>query len=146
MTVQDDRYGSSKNIRDSNSKIDGIHYFDLEYNNKVIGRSKPKDINLNLNVCKRSKHEDADAQFKHKHLNTKKPTFDTKTKTYKLDFKGRAKLPSTNNLQIIDEANDPAEILLQLGKMKSKHYSLDFSYPFCAFTAFGLAISCLSRN
>jgi len=139
----DDRYSSSKSI---NHKQEGINYFELEYTNKMIGRSKPKDLLLKLEIPIHNKRANkSDVQMKQKTLRSKKPDFDSKSKTYRLDFKGRARLPSTNNVQIVDE-NDSKTVVMQLGKMKSKHYSLDFSYPFCAFTAFGLAISCLSRN
>ncbi len=144
----DDRYNSSKSIKieKENQKQDGVHYFELEYTNKMIGRSKPKNLHLNLEIPMQNKRSNkSDVQTKLKILRSKKPEYDAKSKKYRLDFKGRAKLPSTNNVQIIDE-NDSNTILMQLGKMKSKHYSLDFSYPFCAFTAFGVAISCLSRN
>jgi hypothetical protein len=139
----DDRYSSSKSI---NHKQEGINYFELEYTNKMIGRSKPKDLLLKLEIPIHNKRANkSDVQMKQKTLRSKKPDFDSKSKTYRLDFKGRARLPSTNNVQIVDE-NDSKTVVMQLGKMKSKHYSLDFSYPFCPFSAFGLAICCLSRN
>ena len=144
----DDHYNSSKSIKNEkeNQKQDGVHYFELEYANKMIGRSKPKDLLLNLEIPIQNKRSNkSDVQTKLKILRSKKPEYDSKSKTYRLGFKGRAKLPSTNNVQIVDE-NDSKTIVMQLGKMKSKHYSLDFSYPFCAFTAFGVAISCLSHN
>jgi hypothetical protein len=157
LNEHDDDNISIGDLHDDNSNTDEDKprkYFDLEYRNKVIGRSKPKDLTLNLNINQAHKLKDADGNLvdntyastvKNKNLVTKSPEYDSKAKIYRLDFRGRAKLPSTNNLQLID-ANNPKSVLLQLGKMETKSFSLDFSYPFCAFTAFGLAVSCLSRN
>ena len=147
-SAHDDRYSSSKSVKAEKEKQEGVHYFQLEYTNKVIGRSKPKQFSLDLEMPmqhNKRANKSFDAQYRHKTMRSKKPEYDSKSKTFKLDFKGRAKLPSTNNVQIVDE-NDTKTLVMQLGKMKSKNYSLDFSYPFCPFTAFGVAISCLSRN
>lgn len=122
----------------SNKDQRGVKYFDLEYNNKIIGRSRPKEMVVNMNIAENQVPKTIK-------LITKKPEYDEESQTYCLDFKNRAKLPSTNNIQIVDETNTDA-VLLQLGKMESKYYSLDFSYPFTAFSAFGLAVSCLSRS
>jgi hypothetical protein len=131
-------------------------YFDLEYNNKLVGHTKPKDINLELLV--NDSHSDTtntsasliESTFKREKskritLVTKKPEYDPATKKYKLDFGGRARLASCNNMQIIDNSNS-SKVLFQLGKVKSKFYYCDYTYPFTAFQAFGLAISCLSRG
>ncbi len=132
-------------------------YFNIEYNNKMIGKSRPKDLTINLVVggsqseirSFNNNENDGGSLSRRKqqyvHLMTKKAEWDLETKTYTLDFKGRAEEPSTNNLQIVDESSKQ-NVLLQLGKMSSKCYSLDYTYPFNAFSAFGLAVSCLSRN
>ncbi len=126
----------------------------MEYFNKVFGESKPKDIILDLTVnsvndMKNRELRRRESTFrrvnKHLTLVTKKAEYDRATKTYRLDFEGRAKLPSTSNVQIVDEQYTD-EVLLQLGHMESKTYALDYKYPFCAFSAFGVAISCLSRT
>ncbi len=78
-------------------------------------------------------------------LTTKKPIYDPKTRTYRLKFEGRVKMPSSNNLQLVQDSN-PEEILFQIGKLKTKCYSCDFKYPLCAINAFGLAVTCLSRT
>jgi hypothetical protein len=135
-------------------------YFDLEYFNKVFGRSKPKDILLDLTVAQsggdllRSERKGSGVSSsssirknKHMMLVTKKPEYDPETKTFRLDFDGRVKLPSASNVQLVDEKKPNSEsVLLQLGKCDSKSYAIDYQYPFTAFSAFGFAISCLSRG
>lgn len=102
-------------------------------------------------------------------VTTKKPFLDPLTKTYRLKFQGsislfflyifsntkpkltctnilgRVKVSSSNNIQLVNES-EPDEILFQLGKLKTKCYSCDFRYPFCALSAFGMALTCLSRT
>lgn len=132
-------------------------FFDLHYNNKLIGKSKPKDIVLNLNLHHLDQRE-LNTMKSHSSISsmfrksvkkfvilTKNPEFDQQTKTYRLDFKGRAKLPSTNNLQMTN-SDDSKKVILQIGKYENKIYNVDFAYPFTAFTAFAFAISCLTRN
>jgi hypothetical protein len=140
-------------------------YFDLEYFNKVFGRSKPKDILLDLTLnnpqsgidelrtATERKSSAISTSFsirrnKHVMLVTKKAEYDSETKTFRLDFDGRVKLPSTSNVQMVDEKKPNAAegVLLQLGKCDSKTYAVDYQYPFTAFAAFGFAISCLSRG
>jgi hypothetical protein len=137
-------------------------YFELEYFNKVFGRSKPKEILLDLTVSNASSGGGADDSValeprgrpltstslrrnKHFTLVTKKPEFDKESKTYRLDFDGRVHLPSSSNVQLVEE-RDTDSVILQLGKFDNKTYSVDFQYPFNAFAAFGFAISCLSRG
>lgn len=146
-------------------------YFQLEYNEKLNGKNKPKDLNINLLINDEKaikpfySNSEEDDSHKKKELKrkgssvskmsqrrgkyvdliTKKPEWDPDLKTFNLDFRGRAEEPSTNNLQIVDES-DLKNVLLQLGKVNSKLYYLDYKYPFNAFSAFGLSLSCLSRT
>jgi hypothetical protein len=156
---------SSSNLQSSNrtesrmsdkKNANSRKYFDLEYNNKIIGQTKPKDIRLEMLVndslneianTNASVIENTFQRGKNKRVTliTKKPEFDPATKKYRLDFSGRARMASSNNMQIIDGSN-PSKVLFQLGKKKSKFYYCDYTYPFTAFQAFGLAISSLSRG
>jgi hypothetical protein len=123
-------------IDDENYSKGSKTYFSLEYNHK--DESEPKSFKINLMINKKNEPEYAD-------LVTKKPDWDPETKRYTLDFKYRALEPSTSNLQIIDEFNKN-NVLLQLGKVNNRCYNLDFKYPFNAFSAFGLGLSCLSND
>lgn len=120
----------------SNTDISRVQ-FELSYRKQSIIRPMPKELDIYLNT------ENMDC-FNHK-LMTKPPEYNTRHKSYMLDFKGRIKKSSSNNMQIINP-NKADKILWQLGKMESKHYILDFRYPFTAFTAFATALSCLTRT
>ena len=131
-----------------------IKYFNLDYNYKIIGYSKPKDLAVDLLLIDQIDQHNIDESSittmfnrvsKNKVFVSKKPEFDPVSKKFKLDFKGRAKLPSSNNVQIIEDSKQNA-IVFQLGKVLTKHYNCDFAYPMNAFQAFGIAISCISRN
>jgi hypothetical protein len=76
---------------------------------------------------------------------TKKAEYDEQTKKHQQDFRGRACMPSTNNILLLEQ-NNADNVLFLLGKIEKKEYYCDFTYPFSAFSAFGLAASCLSRN
>ena len=91
--------------------------------------------------------DETSSQRQQQYINlvTKNAEWDHETKAYYLEFEGRAEEPSINNLQIVD-GSSKQNVVLQLGKMNSKCFCLDYKYPFNAFTAFGLAVSCLSRN
>lgn len=130
-------------------------YLDLDYINKLISTPKPKNINVEillpsfLNEKKETVTNDTvDKLFKKsisKRMNftTKKPIYDEASKKFKLDFKGRALIASSNNLQLIDSNNN---VIFQLGKYKKKFFNCDFKHPLNAFQAFGIAICCLSRS
>lgn len=122
-------------------------YFELNFNNKLIGEIKPKDVNLVLNLFKENLASlSPNKLLKKKYIVSKHPKYDPKTKNFTLDFKDRAQLPSSNNVQLINK-NDPYEnVILQIGKVKDKKYTLDFTYPFSIFSAFGFAVSCLTHN
>ena len=131
-------------------------FFNLEYEKytKLLGADKPKRFNLEIVQHKVGDNEASDKMDKlfqrasatrYSKLITKKPYYDPVTRHLKLDFKKRVRMPSLNNIQIVDEA-DQDTILFQCGKFESRCYNIDFTYPFCAFTAFGLAIACLNRT
>ena len=156
-------------LNSTSQVINQKKYFDLTYNTKLFGTSKPKEFVVDAlinpteseplarrdSIRQRGGREsanrlrDSSENFrrvtKRVTLLNKKAEYDPITKKYRLDFHGRAKAPSANNIQVIDES-DPKTILFQLGKVKSKCYYLDYSYPLCAFQALGIAISCLTRN
>ena len=137
-------------------KLNEKLFFNLEYEKytKLIGADKPKRFNLEIVQHQTTDNQAGDKMDKlfqrasatrYTKLITKKPYYDPASRHFKLDFKKRVRLPSLNNIQIVDEA-DQDTILFQCGKYESKCYNIDFTYPFCAFTAFGLAIACLNRN
>lgn len=133
---------------DYNEKHNVHEHFGLVYGNRLIADAKPKEIKITLKAPKTnaSEHLGTDNNEIETHiLESKRPILNQTTRNYQLDFRGRANLPSTSNVQIIEPTN-PEEILLQLGRMEKHEYSLDFSYPFCILSAFGFALACLSRG
>lgn len=122
--------------------------FDLTYSNRVIADDKPKDIKIKLksqNVNERDSRNSRNSEFIY--LLSKKPDLDPETKTYRLDFRGRAQLPSTSNLQLVLEGDgNSAKPIFQLGRLDKNEFSMDFSYPLTFFTAFGIALAALSRG
>lgn len=122
-------------------------YFKLNFSNKLIGELKPKDINLVLNLFKENLATlNSNKKSKKKNIVSKHPEYDSKTKTYTMDFQDRAMLPSSNNIQLIDKYDPYESVILQIGKIKDNRYTLDFTYPFSIFSAFGFAVSCLTHN
>lgn len=115
--------------------------FKLLYRKFSIATRMPKEFEV---VLKSTAFENISADETYK-LATKIPEYDKVDKTFKLDFKGRAKKASSNNMQLVDTINTD-RVLWQLGKVKKNQYILDFSYPFTIFSAFGAALACLSRR
>lgn len=70
-------------------------------------------------------------------VSTKRANFNEKTGKYSLSFGGRALMSSAKNC-IMETKQKNA---LVMGKVKEKHYNLDFGYPFSQLTAFAFAIS-----
>lgn len=140
------KFSSGSNDGDYEEKP--FEVFELTYSNRVIADDKPKDIKLKLKLDKNEVEKDrkGDGELI-KWLVSKKPELDKKTKTYRLDFKGRAQLPSTSNLQLVlDGDSDSAVPVFQLGKLDKNEFAMDFSYPLTFFTAFGMALAALSRG
>ena len=59
----------------------------------------------------------------------KKPIWDTNTKSFKLNFGGKAKLSSVKNIQIVSKRNKNA-VYLQLAKQNKNDFLIDFYGPF----------------
>ena len=71
-------------------------------------------------------------------LQTKEPTFINGN--YRLNFRGRVKIPSVKNFQIVSSDNVD-NVLVQFGKIGDDRFHLDFKAPFNAVQAFALALS-----
>jgi hypothetical protein len=71
-------------------------------------------------------------------MHTKEPTFINGN--YRLNFKGRVKIPSVKNFQIVSP-DDLTNVLVQFGKVGDDKFHLDFKAPFNAMQAFALALS-----
>ena len=71
-------------------------------------------------------------------LQTKEPTFINGN--YRLNFRGRVKIPSVKNFQIVS-ADNVDNVLVQFGKIGDDRFHLDFKAPFNAVQAFALALS-----
>ena len=75
-------------------------------------------------------------------LINKPPEWHKELKSFALDFNGRVTLPSSKNFQIAHEAN-VNYVVMQFGKVNQDLFTCDYSYPFCALQAFGVALSSL---
>ena len=116
----------------------GKQYFDLTFIKRVFSGPKPLKVKLDMNILA------GDTVVKKVTYKNKKPDYDKKNHKYTLIFDDRAKRRSKYSMQIVD-GDQSSNILLQLCKLDSCIYAVDFSYPFCAFSAFGFAISVLTR-
>ncbi|KAJ7532938.1 hypothetical protein O6H91_13G026400 [Diphasiastrum complanatum] len=89
-------------------------------------------------------------------LRSKVPAWDMHQRCWSLDFKGRASMPSMHNFQIISASSSSSEdqsttsseeiIVLQVGKIGKRLYTLDFCYPLSAFQAFAICLSSFATN
>lgn len=66
------------------------------------------------------------------------PAFDGTA--YRLDFDGRATVPSVKNMQLV-EPSDRSDVVLQLGKVSANEFHLDFKGPFNALQALAVALA-----
>ena len=73
-------------------------------------------------------------------LKNKNPVWNEETQSFVLNFQGRVNQASVKNFQLIEDS-DPEYICMQFGRVKEDHFSLDYSYPFCAIQAFAVALS-----
>lgn len=142
--------GSGSGEADYEDKPSSSEAFELIYSNRVIADDKPKDIKVKLmDASSSSRRNDSRDGGNAKILVSKKPKLDEKTKLFQLDFRGRARFASTSNMQLVlsgDVDNDSAPVVFQLGKLEKHLFAMDFSYPLSMVTAFGIALSALSRG
>ncbi|KAM8973783.1 tubby-related protein 3 [Pelodytes ibericus] len=73
-------------------------------------------------------------------LHNKAPVWNDDTQSYVLNFHGRVTHASVKNFQIVHD-NDPDYIVMQFGRVAEDIFTLDYSYPLCAFQAFSIALS-----
>lgn len=113
----------------------------LHFRKQSLTSPTPKELEVFLH----STLMDGYSSEKRQKLATKSPEYDRVSKTYRLDFKGRAKKISYNNMQITCIGSGSDQPVWQLGKVRKNHYILDFSYPFNMFSAFGTALTCMTK-
>lgn len=68
---------------------------------------------------------------------TKDPVYENGN--YRLNFRGRVRVPSVKNFQLVAE-DDIDDIICQFGKIGEDKFNLDYKAPFNAFQAFSLAL------
>lgn len=68
----------------------------------------------------------------------KAPAFDGTA--YRLDFNGRATVPSVKNMQLVEPC-DRSDVVLQLAKVSTNDFHLDFKGPFNALQALAVALA-----
>lgn len=84
-------------------------------------------------------------------MRARRPTYQSYSKTYYLNFDGRVTKSSKKNVQIEyrSRVDDKLRVVLQHGAQTSessgsdkgaKMYALDFTYPFSALQAFSFAL------
>jgi hypothetical protein len=78
-------------------------------------------------------------------LVNKSPEWHKELHSFALNFNGRVTLASVKNFQIVHEINTDY-VVMQFGKVSKDLYTCDFSYPFCALQAFGVAITSLDNK
>lgn len=66
-------------------------------------------------------------------------------KMHLLNFKGRVHKGSKKNFQLVPQ-NNKDDIILQFGKKRKHHYSMDLSYPLSPVQAFGIVLSTLAAK
>jgi len=78
-------------------------------------------------------------------LLNKPPTWNTKKKAYTLGFKGRVKVSSVKNFQLVDAINDPSHdhVLMQHGRVSQVRFSMDTHHPLSLLQSFAFALSSL---
>ena len=70
----------------------------------------------------------------------REPEFNPRTKTFELDFRGRATQASAKNMQLTHRDGDSSYSELLLGKVDDDRFNVDFQYPFSALQAFAFAL------
>ena len=78
-------------------------------------------------------------------LETKKPRWNPKMDAWTMDFKGRAKLASKKNFQLVD-IEDQDRILMLFGKMTKNRWCLDYSPPMSPLNCLFVALTAFSAK
>lgn len=78
-------------------------------------------------------------------LETKKPRWNPKMEAWTMDFKGRAKLASKKNFQLVD-VEEEKRLLMLFGKMTKNRWCLDYSPPMSPLTCLFVALTAFSAK
>jgi len=78
-------------------------------------------------------------------LETKKPRWNPKMEAWTMDFKGRAKLASKKNFQLVD-VEEEERLLMLFGKMTKNRWCLDYSPPMSPLTCLFVAMTAFSAK
>ena len=78
-------------------------------------------------------------------LETKKPRWNPKMEAWTMDFKGRAKLASKKNFQLVD-VEEEERLLMLFGKMTKNRWCLDYSPPMSPLTCLFVALTAFSAK
>lgn len=121
----------------------------IEYKNNMYSTRGPRSFKLFMNspghkldalpLSERVRLGKTDSYIA---LTNKRPIYNMDTSSYVLNFNGRVTLPSVKNFQVI-HPNDSSYITLMFGKIGDNDFVLDFTYPWNALEAFGVAVSSL---
>ena len=74
-------------------------------------------------------------------LRTKKPKWNGELEAWTMDFKGRVKIASKKNFQMIDEDDKDETVLMMFGKAAKHRFSLDYRAPITAIQAMSIALT-----
>jgi len=73
------------------------------------------------------------------------PTWDNKSKSYKMPFSQRVIASSPKNFQLIEDPSISDKTLLQFGKYKNNVYNIDIMHPLSIFQGFAIALTVLDQ-
>ena len=112
------------------------------YDEETTGSSGEKVMDVNGSMMYKA-YSSKKEKDKFVVLETKKPRWNPKMEAWTMAFKGRAKLASKKNFQLVDVNDSDDRLLMLFGKMTKNRWCLDYAPPmnplkclFVALTAF----------
>ncbi|KAM9837868.1 tubby protein homolog [Aulostomus maculatus] len=73
-------------------------------------------------------------------LQSKSPSWDDRIQSFTLDFNKRVTRTSEKNFQLVHPQNEDY-VVMQFGRVSEDVFTMDYSFPMCAFQAFAIALS-----
>lgn len=122
---------SSSDASEAKQQLREICLAQVQYDLDILGMKGPRNMNV---LAARP------ADNVYEVLKSKKAAWDSRLKSYVLDFHGRASQASVKNFQLVRESQ-PDVVIMQFGKLSEEKFILDFRHPLSALQAFGIALS-----
>jgi len=103
----------------------------------VLPRGEPTRGRQETGLLDRSRQ----SQYEDVHvLSSKEALWDKALNSYVLNYHGRATQASVKNFQLCHHSN-PDYVIMQLGRVDTNLFHMDYRYPLSALQAFGIALS-----